>query len=90
MLSQNSQSMVGVAFVIDDPRCVAVYHVNVTQEGGPTTSVSGLSSPVMVGGLDLCLYRYSTVGYTTSMTGEVSEVSASVNLTVNLTGIRCD
>ena len=90
MLSQNSQSMVGVVFVIDDPRCVAMYHVNVTQEGGPTTSVSGSSPLVIVGGLDLCLYNYSFVGYTTSMTGEVSGVSISVDLTVNLTGIRCD
>ena len=86
MLSQESQSIVGVAFVIDDPRCVAMYHVNVTQEGGPTTSVSGSSSPVIVDGLDLCLYNYSFVGYTTSMTGEVSGVSISVDLTVNLTG----
>ncbi len=90
MLSQNSQSMVGVVFVIDDPRCVAMYHVNVTQEGGPTTSVSGSSSPVIVDGLDLCLYSYSFVGYTTSMTGEVSGVSISMDLTVNLTGIRCN
>ena len=89
MLSQNSQTMVGVAFVIDDPRCVAMYHVNVTQEGGPNTGVSGSSSPVMVGDLDLCRYSYSFVGYTTSMTGEVSGVSASVNLMVNLTG-ECD
>ncbi|XP_064393507.1 uncharacterized protein LOC135340988 isoform X1 [Halichondria panicea] len=88
VLSQNSQSMVGVAFVIDDPRCVAMYHVNVTQEGGPTTSVSGSSSPVSVDGLDLCLYSYSFVGYTTSMTGEVSGVSISMDLTVNLTAIN--
>ena len=76
--------MVGVAFVIDDVRCVASYHVNVTQEGGPITSVSGSSSPVIVvGDLDLCRYNYSFVGYTTSMTGGVS---ASVNLMVDLTG----
>ncbi len=86
MLSQNSQSMVGVAFVIDDARCVTNYHVNVTQEGGPTTSVSGSSSPVNASGLDLCRYNYSFVGYTTSMTGEVSGVSASVDLTIDLTG----
>ncbi len=75
--------------MIDDARCVTNYYVNVTQEGGPTTSVSGSSSPVMVGDLDLCQYSYSFVGYTTSMTGEVSGVSASVNLMVNLTG-ECD
>ncbi len=54
LLSQNSQSIAGVAFVIDDARCVTTYHVIVTQEGGPTTSVSRSSLPVIVGDLDLC------------------------------------
>ncbi len=51
LLSQNSA---GVAFVVDDARYVTTYHVIVTQEGGPTTSVSRSSSPVIVGDLDLC------------------------------------
>ncbi len=72
--------------MIDDARCVTTYHVNVTQEGGPTTSVLGSSSPVIVGDLDVCRYNYRFVGYTTSMTGELSGVSASVNLMVDLTG----
>ncbi len=72
--------------MIGDARCVAMYHVNVTQEGGTTTSVSGSSLQVTVGGLDLCLYNYSFVGYTTSMTGVVSGVSPSMDLMVNLTG----
>lgn len=79
--------------MIDDAQCVTNYHVNVTREGGPTSSVYGSPSPVIVGDLDLCRYNYSFVGYTTSMTGLVSGVSASVNFMVNLTGeiimVRC-
>lgn len=85
-LSQNSQSMVGVSFVLDDARCVSNYSVNVTRGDGLTTSVSGTSSPLMVGGLDLCQYNYSFVGYTTSMTGEMSGVSAKVDLMIDLIG----
>ncbi len=91
MSSQTSQFMVEVSFLLEDARCVSNYFVNVTrQEDGYTTSVLPVtSSPVIVKDLDLCRYSYSFVGYTTSVTGEVSEVSAPVNLTADLTGNLC-
>ncbi len=91
MSSQISQSMVEVNFLLNDTRCVFNYFVNVTrQEDGYTTSVrQATSSPVTVKDLDLCRYNYSFVGYTTSVTGEVSEVSAPINLIANLTGKLC-
>ncbi len=57
-----------------------------TQENGPTISVTATSSLVMVGDLDMHVsIQLQFVGYTTSLTGERSEVSAPVDVGTNVT-----
>ena len=83
-VEQTSQTSVDVTFEIDDSRCVSTYHVNVTYEGGTTTTMTGPASPVTVMNLDICRYNYSFVGYTTSMTGEQSATSAVSDFMFNI------